>query len=180
MERQGYTRRDLTTEMNKANWFSGILFAALLAVGFGLYYLIYCKLEFSSFNPVIFLVCLVVLIVVHELIHGICWSVFAPCHFKDIEFCILRPSMTPYCTCLVSLKKGQHIFGTVMPLIVLGILPMIAGIALGNASVLLMGVIMSASAAGHILIIRNILAYKSSAAEIVYMGPPDRGRGRGV
>ena len=172
MERQGYTRRDLTTDMSKANWFSGLLVAALLVVGFGLYYLIHHRLELSNINPLIFLVCLVALIVVHELIHGICWSVFAPRHFKDIEFGILKPSMTPYCTCLASLKKGQHIFGTVMPLIVLGIIPMIVGLAIGNGSVLLLGVIMAASAAGDILIIRNILAHKSSAREIVYMDHP--------
>ena len=172
MERQGYTRRDLTTDMHKANRFSIILSVALLVVGFGLFYLVHHKLEFSSFNPLIFVACLVVLIVVHELIHGICWSVFTPRHFKDIEFGILRPSMTPYCTCLVSLKKGRHIFGTVMPLVVLGIIPMIVGIAIGNGSMLLLGVIMAASAAGDILIIRNMLAHKSSAREIVYMDHP--------
>lgn len=172
MVRQGYTRRDLTTDMRKANWFSFILLAALLVVGFGLYYLVHRRLEFSSFNPLFFLACLVVLIVVHELIHGICWSIFAPRHFKDIEFGILKPSMTPYCTCPASLKKGQHIFGTVMPLIVLGIIPMIVGIAIGNGSVLLLGVIMAASAAGDILIIRNILTHRSNAREIVYMDHP--------
>jgi len=172
MARQGYTRRDLTTDISKANWFSGILLVALLVVGFGLFYLVNRRLEFSSFNPLIFVLCLVVLIVVHELIHGICWSIFAPRHFKDIEFGILKPSMTPYCTCLASLKKGQHIFGTVMPLTVLGIIPMIVGIAIGNGSVLLLGVIMAASAAGDILIIRNSLAHRSSAREIVYMDHP--------
>ena len=80
--------------------------------------------------------------------------------------------MTPYCTCLVSLKKGQHIFGTAMPLIVLGILSMIVGLFAGNASVLMLGIIMASSAAGDILIIRNMLGYKSGAREIVYMDHP--------
>lgn len=172
MQRQGYIRRDLTIDMGKANRFAMILMIVLLAVGFGAYYLVHRRLEFSSTNPLILLAVMVVLIVVHELIHGVCWSLFTPHHFRDIEFGIMKPSMTPYCACLVPLKKGQHIFGTVMPLVVLGIIPMIVGIAAGNPGVLFIGIVMSASAAGDILIIENLLAYRSSAREVVYMDHP--------
>ena len=172
MQRQGYTRRDLTIDMGKANRFAIILMIVLLAVGFGSYYLVHRRLEFSGTNPLILLAVMVVLIVVHELIHGVCWSLFTPHHFRDIEFGIMKPSMTPYCACLVPLKKGQHIFGTVMPLVVLGIIPMIVGIAAGNPGVLFIGIVMSASAAGDILIIKNLLAYRSGAREVVYMDHP--------
>ena len=177
MQRQGYTRRDLTIGMGKANRFAMILMIALLAVGFGLYYLVHRRLDLSGTNPLILLAVLVVLIVAHELIHGACWSLFTPRHFRDIEFGIMKPSMTPYCACLVPLKRGQHIFGTVMPLVVLGIIPMIVGIAIGNSGVLFIGIVMSASAAGDILIIKNLLAYKSSAREVVYMDHPTEAGG---
>ena len=177
LKRQGYTQRDLTVGMDKANRFAIILTIALLAIGVGLYFLVNHKLELSGMNPLIFVVIVVVLIVLHELIHGVCWSVFTPHHFRDIEFGIMRPSMTPYCVCLVPLKREHHIFGTVMPLVVLGIIPMIVGIAVGNPDVLLIGVIMSASAAGDILIIKNLLAYKSSAREVVYMDHPTEAGG---
>ena len=177
LKRQGFARRDLTVGMGKANRFAIILTIALLAIGVGLYFLVNHKLELSGMNPLIFVVIVVVLIVLHELIHGVCWSVFTPHHFRDIEFGIMRPSMTPYCVCLVPLKREHHIFGTVMPLVVLGIIPMIVGIAVGNPDVLLIGVIMSASAAGDILIIKNLLAYKSSAREVVYMDHPTEAGG---
>lgn len=177
MKRQGFARRDLTVGMGKANRFAIILTIALLAIGVGLYFLVNHKLELSGMNPLIFVVIVVVLIVLHELIHGVCWSVFTPHHFRGIEFGIMRPSMTPYCVCLVPLKREHHIFGTVMPLVVLGIIPMIVGIAVGNPDVLLIGVIMSVSAAGDILIIKNLLAYKSSAREVVYMDHPTEAGG---
>ena len=177
LKRQGFARRDLTVGMGKANRFAIILTIALLAIGVGLYFLVNHKLELSGMNPLIFVVIVVVLIVLHELIHGVCWSVFTPHHFRDIEFGIMRPSMTPYCVCLIPLKREHHIFGTVMPLVVLGIIPMIVGIAVGNPDVLLIGVIMSVSAAGDILIIKNLLAYKSSAREVVYMDHPTEAGG---
>lgn len=177
MRRQGCARRDLTIDIGKANVFSVILLIALFIIGCGLYYLVHRRLDFSNFNLYIFIVVLTVLIVVHELIHGLCWSFFTPNHFKDIEFGILRSSFTPYCACLVPLKKGPYIFGTAMPLIVLGILPMLFGIIAGHPGALFMGCIMAASAAGDILIIHRLLTFKSGAKEIVYMDHPTEAGG---
>lgn len=177
MKRQGYTRHDLTIDMGKANVFSILLVILFLIVGVGLFYIVNCKLEFARSDLVLIVVALLVLTVVHELIHGACWSLFTPHHFKDIEFGVMISAMAPYCACLVPLKKEQHLFGTAMPLIVLGILPMIAGIALGNLTVLLIGAFMAAGAAGDIMIIRALLGYKSHAGEIVYMDHPTEAGG---
>ncbi len=84
----------------------------------------------------------------------------------------MRPSMTPYCTCLAPLPKKPYIFGTVTPFVVLGIVPMTAGIAFRNTTVLLLGIIMAGSTAGDLLIIRKIIGYKTGAKEIVYMDHP--------
>lgn len=169
---QGYIRRDLTIGMGKANIVAVLLLIPLSVIGYGLYYLVNHKLEFLKFNPLIFFVVFLLFIVIHEFIHGLCWSFFTPHHFKDIEFGIMKPSMSPYCTCLVPLQKKHYLFGTVMPFIVLGIIPMIAGIAFSNSAALLLGIIMAASAAGDILIIQKIMGYKSNAKEIVYMDHP--------
>lgn len=177
MIHQGYARRDLTVGMDKANKFAFLLLIPLVVVGFGLYYLVNRRIAFTEFNPLIFVVAIVALTVVHELIHGVCWSLFTPHGFKDIEFGIMKSSLTPYCACLVPLKKQQHVFGTVMPLILLGILPMIVAIAIGNVDLLFIGIVMADGAAGDILIIRMLLGYKSSANEIVYMDHPTEAGG---
>ena len=64
-----------------------------------------------------------------------------------------------------------------MPLFLLGVLPMLAGILLGSMSTLFMGIIMADSAAGDIQIVWKILRYKSGAAELVYVDHPTQGGG---
>ena len=172
MVQQGYTRRNLTINMGFANVFSVVLLIPLFVISYGLYYLVHHDLGFSKVNLIVFVVSFIVLIVVHELIHGICWSIFTPNHFKDVRFGLMKPSMTPYCTCLVPLKKSHYIFGSVMPLILLGIVPIIIAIVADNPTLLFIGVLMSASAAGDILIIWNLARYKSSANEVGYMDHP--------
>lgn len=172
MIRQGFTRRDLTIDMNKANLFAILLVIPFSVVGLGVYYLVHRKLDFSSISLGGVAIAILALTVVHELIHGACWSIFTPHHFRDVAFGIMQSTFTPYCVCLVPLKKGQHVFGTVMPLILLGIVPMIVGIAIGNLGVLLVGIFMCVGAAGDILIIRMVLGYRSCANEVVYMDHP--------
>ena len=177
MEQSGYTRHELTIDIGKANVFAIVLLVPLFLIGYGLDYLVNHRIGFLGINWLIFFVAFVVLIVIHELIHGVCWSFFTPHHFKDIEFGIMKPSMNPYCTCLEPLKKEAYIFGTVMPLVLLGILPMIAGIAVNNSNILILGIILADSAAGDIMIIWKLLRYKSDSGEVVYMDHPTEAGG---
>ena len=177
MTQQGYTRHDLTIGIGKANLFALLLLIPLTVIGYGLYFLVHRSLDFSSSHFLLMLVAFLVLIVVHELIHGVCWSIFTPHHFKDVEFGVMRSSLTPYCTCLVPLGKKQYIFGAVMPLLVLGILPMITAIIIGNPDLLFLGILMADGGAGDIMIIRRILGYRSGAKEIVYMDHPTEAGG---
>ena len=159
-------------EKNRLERFAIILLIPLLVVGYGLYYVVNGSLDISYINILLFIIVFLAGIVVHELIHGFCWSRFTPHHFKDVEFGILMSSLTPYCTCLVPLKKGQHLFGTIMPCILLGIIPMAVGIAIGNPTVMFIGFVMAGFAAGDIMIIQKSLKYKSKAKETVYMDHP--------
>ena len=177
MTQQGYTRHDLTIGIGKANLFAVLLLIPLAVIGYGLYFLVHRSLDFSSSHFLLMLVAFLVLIVVHELIHGVCWSIFTPHLFKDVEFGVMRSSLTPYCTCLVPLGKKQYIFGAVMPLLVLGILPMITAIIIGNPDLLFLGILMADGGAGDIMIIRRILGYRSGAKEIVYMDHPTEAGG---
>ena len=179
MASQGYRRVELTVDLVKANIFAVILLIPLAVAGIGLYLLKNRQLgdSFTPTGPFVFLIVLGVLIVVHELVHGLSWAVFAEHHWKNIEFGFIRQYLTPYCTCTVPLTKGQYIFGAVMPLVVLGILPMIAGILLGSMPTLFIGIIMADAAAGDILIICRILLYRSEAGSIVYIDHPTQAGG---
>lgn len=172
LKRQGYTRRNLTIGMDVANRFALVLFIPLAIIGYGLYFLVNHNLGFSRYSFLAFLLLFAVCVVVHELIHGVTWSFFTPHGFKDIEFGFMQSTFTPYCTCTVPLKKEHHLLGTVMPLIILGVIPMIVGIAIDNPNILLIGISMADAAAGDILIIRRILGYRTNARETVYMDHP--------
>ena len=179
MGARGYRRVELTVGIVKANVFAVVLLIPLLIVGIGLFLLINrgAGRGFAGMNPLVFFVLLFALIVIHELIHGLSWAIFAEHHWKDIEFGFMKQYLTPYCTCGVPLSKGQYIFGALMPLVLLGLIPMLVGILTGSLQTLLMGIIMADAAAGDILIVWKILRYRSGAESIVYIDHPTQAGG---
>ena len=179
MEEQGYRKTLLTVSILWANVFAIFLLLAVAVIGIVLFVLKYDNLfgKLSILESVILIIIFLALIVIHELIHGIGWSLSTKDGFKDIEFGVMLDSLTPYCTCSQPLSKGQYILGAMLPLITLGILPMIAGILIGSFYTMMMGVIMTSSAAGDILIVLKILRYKSRAKDVVYMDHPTEAGG---
>lgn len=172
LKAQGYVRHDLTIGIGRANVISVIVLILLSVIGISLYYLVHHRLDMSELYSLPFILIFFALIVVHELIHGITWSLFTPHHLRDISFGVMINSLTPYCTCGVPLKKGPYMIGTAMPLIILGILPMVIGILIGNMNLLVMGILMSVTATGDVMVILKMLAFKSGASDIVYMDHP--------
>lgn len=135
------------------------------------------QLAFTNFNVIPFLVVFIVLIAVHEMIHGACWVTFSPGRFKDIEFGVLKPTFSPYCTCLVPLKKGQYIVGVMMPGLLLGVIPFVVSIIIANPFMLLIADTMIAAATGDMMILGKIIGYRSSASEVMYMDHPTEAGG---
>ena len=176
---QGYRRVELTVSIVKANMFAVVLLIPLLIAGIGLFFLHNHSMSggLGKMNPLLFAALFFAMIVVHELIHGLSWSLFAENHWKDIEFGFMKQYLTPYCTCGVPLGKGSYIFGALAPLVLLGIIPMIAGILTNSLGLLLLGVIMADAAAGDILIVWKILRYRSEAGTIVYIDHPTQAGG---
>ena len=174
--RDGYAVKELTIGIVKAN-----VYAILMALPLCLVTVIPFiwvnrgKLYFEG-NPlvsmVLYVIVLAVLIVVHELIHGLTWSIFAEDHFKSIEFGFMKEYMTPYCTCTVPLKKGAYIAGALMPLVILGIIPSVIAIFTGSFFLLAIGFVMILSAGGDIMIVLKLLSYKSGAADVLIYDHP--------
>lgn len=172
----GYTVKELTIGIVKAN-----VYAILMVLPLCLFTVIPFilvnrgKLYFAG-NPlitsVLFVITLVVLVVVHELIHGLTWSIFAQDHFKSIEFGFMKEYATPYCTCTVPLKKGAYIAGALMPLIILGIMPAVIAIFTGSFFLLAIGFVMILTAGGDIMIVLKLLGYKSGAADVLIYDHP--------
>lgn len=124
-----------------------------------------------------FMIVLVVGIIVHELIHGLTWGLYAKSKFKSISFGVMWKMLTPYCHCSEPLKVPHYAIGALMPLIILGLIPAVVAICLGSLFWLNMSIIFIAAAAGDIMIVWNlrkekrnnmILDHPTEAGYLVY------------
>ena len=179
MIERGYALVELTVGIVMANVFAIVLLIPLAAIGIYLFVRVQGGLDwvFTPLSFALFVLSFLALIVVHELLHGLGWAPFAAHGFKDIEFGFMKQYLTPYCTCLVPLTKGQYIFGALLPCVALGVIPMIVAILAGSFPLLFLGIVMTDSAAGDMLIVWKILRYRSEKNEIVYMDHPTQAGG---
>lgn len=175
LQSQGYTQTPLTMGIVAANVFA-IAFSVPFIVLFGALFVALnhkgLNIDFSLSGFLLFMLVYVVLIVVHELIHGITWAAFAKNHFADIEFGFIKEYLTPYCTCKTPLGKGDYMLGAAMPCIVLGFIPSIVSVITGSLSWLLMGLIMIMSAGGDAAAIWQILKHRTKARDVLYIDHP--------
>ena len=179
LEEKGYTRNDRTIDIVKANVVTILMSLPVAAIAVALFFLVNREGGTDDWNKStfwIFIVAYFVLIVVHELVHGLTWSIYAPNHWKDIEFGFMAQYMTPYCTCGVPLEKGQYILGALMPLILLGLVPTVIAIFSGSFLLLMIGIVMIMSAGGDVLLVRELLKFKTDAKEqLIYDHPTQAG-----
>ena len=180
LSQEGYKKTDLTIGIVKANIIVLLLAIPVVAIGVLLFA---WKNPISLLTPnprgsLLVIVLFIVLIVAHELIHGLTWSLFSEHHFKDIEFGFMKEYLTPYCTCTTPLPKSHYIMGALMPCIVLGILPTAIGILLGSSLFFWIGIIMILSAGGDIMIVWKVLTFKKqdeSKEVLIYDHPTQAG-----
>ena len=180
LSQKGYKKTELTISIVKANLFVFLLAIPVVAIGVLLFA---WKNPISLLTPtpqgsLLFVVLFIVLIVAHELIHGLTWSLYAEHHFKDIEFGFMKEYLTPYCTCTTPLLKSHYIMGALMPCVVLGIFPTAIGILLGSHLLFWTGIVMILAAGGDIMIVMRVLAHKSqnrSEEILIYDHPTQAG-----
>ena len=90
-------------------------------------------------------------IIIHELLHGLTWGYFASQGYKSIKFGMKWKYLTPYCHCKEPLKVKHYKIGGAMPLIVMGIIPSLIGLMVGNGGILSFGIFFTWAAGGDII-----------------------------
>lgn len=98
-------------------------------------------------------------IFVHELLHATGWSFFTTRGIRSVKFGFSWKFLAPYCHCREPLRSPHYAIGTGLPLIVLGVLPGIIGIVLGQGSLVIFGIVFTWTAVGDIItlyMLRNI------------------------
>lgn len=178
LEAEGYQTHDLTVGMVYANIMAIVLCTPLIALFVFAYFLMNPFSDGIDFSLIEFgtvMVAFLVLIVVHELIHGLTWALFAPNHWKSISFGFIAQYLTPYCTCNAPQRKWQYITACIMPLLLLGILPSIIAVFIGSIWLLMIGLFMILGGGGDLTIILTLLRFKSDAKELLYLDHPFEG-----
>jgi uncharacterized integral membrane protein len=178
---EGYVKEELTMDATRANVVAVIVslpILFILAIPFILlnresFQLQSLRTNFDFWaRPLGVIIVLVVMaggIVVHEVIHGVTFSLFAKRGFKSIKFGILTKTLTPYCHCKEPLRVWQYILSTVMPAVVLGLIPSLIAMAKGNIGLMLFGIFFTIAAAGDFIII--YLLRKQPATTLVQDHP---------
>lgn len=176
MEAQGYRMHNLSMGIVFANVMAIILCLPIMALFIFVFSLFnqknYVGIDFDLANMIIFLLVYLTLIVIHELIHGVTWAIFAENHWKSISFGFIAQYLTPYCTCNMALTKWQYIAGAIMPMFLLGLLPSGIAIIVGSEWLLIMGVLMILGAGGDLTMIIKLLRFKSDAKDVRYLDHP--------
>lgn len=173
LEGQGFIRKNLMVSALKANFGSLVVMLPIIILFVLLFFVVnHGRNEYGFINLLICYVVFIVLIVIHELIHGICWAICNEKHWKSIDFGFNVKALAPYCTCSETLTKKQYIVGAVMPTLILGFLPAILSVIIGNVSMLIVSVFMIIGGGGDFLMIINILKFKPEAKEIIYYDHP--------
>lgn len=158
----GYEER--TISLTLANILSFVLLVVCLGATAVGYYLVWG--EFNDPNPdrlwpYLLAMCLLVGgVVVHELIHGFFWGLYAPRHFRDISFGVMWKQLAPYCHCSSPLRRNPYLIGALAPLVILGIIPWILGFILQSFGTALYGALFIVAAIGDIMVAAKVIKEK--------------------
>ncbi|MDO4225276.1 MAG: DUF3267 domain-containing protein [Bergeyella zoohelcum] len=164
-----YTKEKVTIDILKANVFSivvAFLAIFIFAVPFFIIWgfdskMIIIRNIFQS-TPLVLIAMMfsVILgIILHEIIHGIFFVIFAKNGFSSIKFGVLWEMLTPYCHCKEPLKIKQYIIGVIMPSIILGFIPAVLSLFFGSIYLLFFGIFFIMVAAGDFMIILSLRKY---------------------
>jgi hypothetical protein len=189
---ENYIKEEIIINIVWANIFSIIvLIAAILLFGIPFYFLWHEKItNIQIINPMeitidqilivgkytaIYLLVLVSIVFFHELIHGIFILIYAKNGFKSIKFGIMPAEklFTPYCHCKELLKIKHYRIVIIMPLMIMGIIPTIISIIIGNLFLLFLGIICIMAACGDILIFLKSL--KQERDSLIFDHPTEAG-----
>lgn len=174
MESAGYRKTDLTVGIVSVNIAAVLLMLPFAAALWICYFLRGASGAGSRVTggPLVFLALLILLMVLHECIHGLVWGLFAEHHLRAVSFGVIWKYLTPYCACAEPLKRWQYILGAAMPTLILGFGLGAVSAALGQPLLLLLAIVMLFSGGGDFLIILKILLRRSGGRQILCCDHP--------
>ena len=151
--------KEFVLNINKVNLYS----LPCIIIGTPLFIIVYKYFhgtglrEILDSNPYLLMVLVLVIfgmVILHELIHGVFFSLYAKRGTKSIKFGIMWSKFAPYCHCEDAITAKQYRIVLLMPTLLLGILPTLTGIVIGNFIIFFSGVMLIWGGIGDIIAYR--------------------------
>ena len=156
-------KRDLSISMLRANVVAVFIMIPVAILQFNLFHMLRgvgkMEITLNLLSLLLFWSLVIASIVVHELIHGFTWMGFGKKPFSTIKFGIQWKTLTPYAHLKEPIEVNVYRIGGFMPGFVLGIIPFVLSLVLGDGNLLWFSVIQTAAASGDWLILwllRNV------------------------
>lgn len=146
-------RKVYTLSIQRVNLVALILLFPIIIIYALPFYLIWNVTPFTALKGLSFVYYIVFIaggVVVHELLHGLTWALFAAKGMESIKFGIKWEYLAPYCHCTEKLKVWQYISGGLMPLFIMGILPAVIAMVSGNGLLMFLGIFFTWTSGGDI------------------------------
>lgn len=153
-------KRDLSISMTRAN-----IIAILIALPVGIFQFIFylsthgVKITEPVWNGLILIGLIIAGFIIHELIHGVTWVYFGRKPLSAVKFGLQWKTITPYAHLKEPIRINPYRIGAFMPGFILGILPYILSLVLGNSDLFWFSIIHTTAAGGDWLVlwlIRNV------------------------
>jgi hypothetical protein len=162
-------KEEATINLVWANIF-GLIVLVVAVPFFGIpFYFVWAE-KFAGFGAIyplsaIYLLLFFPLVVIHELIHGMFFSLFSNNKFRSVKFGIMpaQKLFTPYCHCSEKLKIKHYRIALLMPLLITGIIPTIISLFFGNALLFFWGIIGIMAGSGDLLIFFKTIKEKKNS-----------------
>lgn len=142
-------KEDLSISMLRANMIAFIIALPIAILQIGGFYGIHGAEAMSPTWPfLLFVLLLIASIFIHELIHGLTWAITAKKPFSSVEYGIQWKMLTPFAHLKETVDISAYRMGGLMPGLVLGIIPYIFSLILGDGNLLWFGIIHTIAASG--------------------------------
>jgi hypothetical protein len=131
---------------------------------------------------------LVIGVPLHEVLHGLAWAFFGQRPLKDVRFGVQWKLLTPYAHLQVPIRARAYRLGAAMPALLLGLLPYLVGLVVGDGWFTALGLLYLFAAGGDLLVLwllrkvdgQALVEDHPSRAGCYAHGMSENGGGQGV
>jgi hypothetical protein len=108
-------------------------------------------LDFKNFVPTFILG-----VIAHEGLHGSGWKYAANLKWSDFTYGVQWSTLTPYAHSKKPMRKSAYLIGSLLPAIVLGIIPYLLALIIGHNWLMMFGFVFTLAAGGDFWVVYTL------------------------